>query len=70
MNGVPLRRVAQAYVIATQTKVDIAGVDLPENLNDDYFRRSGGKSSAEGIFAEAKTVSSSSYRLGFLLIVS
>ena len=58
MNGVPLRRVAQAYVIATQTKVDIAGVDLPESLSDDYFRRSGTKSSGEGIFADSKTVSS------------
>lgn len=57
MNGVPLRRIAQAYVIATQTKVDIAGVNLPEGLNDDYFRRSGGKTSVDGIFADSKTVS-------------
>ena len=57
MNGVPLRRVAQAYVIATQTKMDIDGVNLPESLNDDYFRRSGAKSSGEGIFADAKIVS-------------
>jgi hypothetical protein len=44
-------------VIATQTKIDLAGIDLPEGLNDDYFRRSGGKSSGEGIFADSKTVS-------------
>ena len=57
VNGVPLRRVAQAYVIATQTKVDIDGVNLPESLNDDYFRRSGAKSSGEGIFADSRMVS-------------
>ena len=39
MNGTPLRRIAQAYVIATQTKVDISAVKLPDTLNDDYFRR-------------------------------
>merc|ERR1711973_48067 len=39
VNGVPMRRVAQSYVIATQTSVDISGVTLPEKLNDDYFKR-------------------------------
>lgn len=39
VNGVPLRRVNQAYVIATQMKVDVAGVVLPERLTDEYFRR-------------------------------
>ena len=57
MNGVPLRRVAQAYVIATQTKVDISGVNLPEGLTDDYFRRSSTGKSADGIFAESQAVS-------------
>lgn len=39
INACPLRRISQRYVIATQTKIDISGVKLPENINDAYFRR-------------------------------
>jgi large subunit ribosomal protein L6e len=39
INGVPLRRVNQAYVIATSTKVDLNGVDV-SSINDAYFARS------------------------------
>jgi len=39
LNGVPLRRVNQRYVIATSTRLDLSKVALPANLNDDYFRR-------------------------------
>lgn len=34
----PLRRVNQAYVIATSTKVDVSAVSLPAEVNDDFFK--------------------------------
>jgi large subunit ribosomal protein L6e len=38
LNGVPLRRVSQAYVIATSTKVDISSITLDAKLNDTFFK--------------------------------
>lgn len=38
MNGVPLRRVNQAYVIATSTKLDVSSVDVTK-FSDAYFKR-------------------------------
>ena len=46
INGVPLRRVNQAYVIATSTNVDVSGVDV-SSFNDSYFSRAK-DSSSEG----------------------
>merc|ERR1712178_243526 len=39
VNGVPLRRVPQSYVIATQTKIDVSGVSLPATVNDAFFKK-------------------------------
>ncbi|ESP04187.1 hypothetical protein LOTGIDRAFT_207552 [Lottia gigantea] len=39
VNGCPLRRVNQIYVIATKTKLNIDNIKLPERLNDDYFKK-------------------------------
>jgi len=37
VNGVPLRRVNQAYVIATSTKVELGDFKLDEKFTDSYF---------------------------------
>ncbi|KAI9637429.1 structural constituent of ribosome [Dioszegia hungarica] len=56
LNGVPLRRVSQAYVIATSTKVELSGLSIPESVNDAYFAKAkSAKSSKEGeFFGEGK----------------
>ncbi|KAK7374902.1 hypothetical protein VNO80_08345 [Phaseolus coccineus] len=38
INGVPLRRVNQSYVIGTSTKVDISGVNV-DRFDDKYFAK-------------------------------
>lgn len=55
VNGVPLRRVNQAYVIATSTKVDISCVDV-EKFDDKYFTKERKKKQkkGEGEFFEAE----------------
>ena len=63
INGVPLRRVNQAYVIATSTKVDVSKVDVSK-IDDAFFARKAEKTASkdgEAFFAKdpKKTVVSS-----------
>lgn len=55
INGVPLRRVNQAYVIGTSTKVNIDGVNI-EKFDDKYFAKEveKKKKKGEGEFFEAE----------------
>merc|ERR1712196_583994 len=39
VNGVPIKRVNAAFVIATSTTVDLSSVPIPAKLNDAYFAR-------------------------------
>lgn len=58
VNGVPLRRVNQAYVIATSAKVDLEGVALPE-IDDAYFAKekaASKKTKEEKFFAQSAAV--------------
>uniref|UniRef100_A0A182JQQ7 Large ribosomal subunit protein eL6 n=1 Tax=Anopheles christyi TaxID=43041 RepID=A0A182JQQ7_9DIPT len=39
VNACPMRRIAQNYVIATKTRVNLKNLKVPEHINDRYFRR-------------------------------
>ena len=57
LNGVPLRRVNQRYVIATNTKVDLSGVNVSK-IDDSLFDREDSEDSKEDmekLFAAGET---------------
>ncbi|KAG5725004.1 60S ribosomal protein L6 [Termitomyces sp. T112] len=57
INGVPLRRVNQAYVIATSTKLDLEGFTVDQKFNDAYFTKvaaKGSRSAEEEFFEDGK----------------
>merc|ERR1739844_275568 len=39
LNGCPLRRINQRYLLATSAAIDVTGISVPENINDKYFAR-------------------------------
>lgn len=57
LNSCPLRRISQRYVISTKTQIDISKVQIPEHINDTYFKRKSAKKQNRGegeIFATKK----------------
>lgn len=58
VNGCPLRRVSQNYVMATQTRLKLKNYRVPDHIDDKYFKRirkSEKKKAGEGdIFATKK----------------
>merc|ERR1712142_89452 len=56
LNGTPLRRVNQRFLLATSTKIDVSSVKVPDNVNDKYFARIKAEKTAkkEGDIFDAK----------------
>lgn len=67
INGCPLRRISQRYVIGTATKIDLSEVKIPEHINDEYFKRireKRAKKEEGDIFQTKKEVSNRTFSLG------
>jgi len=62
INGVPLRRVNQSYVIATSASVDISKANIDAKFDDAYFKRPEAAAKASGEFFEEKK------EVGFLIL--
>lgn len=64
INGCPIKRMHQKFVIVTRTKIPFDGVKIPKHINDTYFKTkkvssSKGKKTKQGgnIFAKGKSAS-------------
>ena len=57
VNGCPLRRINQIYLLATSVSVDVSSVKVPDHIDDKYFKRAPKKAnkSKEGEIFEKKT---------------
>lgn len=60
VNGVPLRRVNQAFVVATTTRVNVDGMDF--GVTDDVFKRPVQKEGSKFMAAETETKTVSAER--------
>jgi ribosomal protein L14E/L6E/L27E len=65
INGVPLRRINPAYVIATSTKIDLSSTNLDlSEFDEAYFKskkEKKGKNAEEEFFGEGEKVFQSRY---------
>merc|ERR1712059_79935 len=52
VNGVPLRRIAQSYVIATSTRLDLSKLSDTTDISEQMFVREKKKRNSEGMFEQ------------------
>lgn len=57
INGVPLRRINQAYVIATSTRLDVSKIDL-SGIEDEFFAKDAASKKAKKQFLEKEETKS------------
>jgi large subunit ribosomal protein L6e len=55
VNGVPVKRVDQAYVIATKTKIDISSISVDANITDATFKKADSKRASKKASMFAKS---------------
>ena len=56
MNGVPLRRIPQSYVIATSTRLDLSKLSESADVSEAMFVREKKKRNTEGMFEQDQQV--------------
>nr|AHW80354.1 ribosomal protein [Levipalatum texanum] len=63
LNNVPLRRISQAFVIATSARIDVSSVKIPETLSDAFFKRTSEKKPKKGEKADIFASGVESYKV-------